>query len=76
LVPMTLIMGSVVVAASCLLAKIAADYFFLEAILKRLARTDLLKYIYLFEVYFILYVLLLPFIVFFGGKVIWKGRAY
>ena len=72
----TLIMGSVFVAASCLLAKIAVDYFFLEAILKRLERTDLLKYIYLFEVYFILYVLLLPFIVFFGGKVIWKGRAY
>jgi cellulose synthase/poly-beta-1,6-N-acetylglucosamine synthase-like glycosyltransferase len=72
----TLVMGSFFVAASCLLAKIAADYFFLEAILRRLERTDLLKYIYLFEAYFILYVLLLPFIVFFGGRVIWKGRAY
>jgi cellulose synthase/poly-beta-1,6-N-acetylglucosamine synthase-like glycosyltransferase len=72
----TLAMGSFLVAASCLLAKIAADYFFLEAILKRLERTDLLKYIYLFEAYFIVYVLLLPFIVFLGGRVIWKGRAY
>jgi 1,2-diacylglycerol 3-beta-glucosyltransferase len=72
----TLLAGSFFVVTTCLLAKIAADYFFLDAILKRLERTDLLKYIYFFEVYFILYVLLLPFVVFFGGKVIWKGRAY
>ena len=72
----TFAIGSFFVAASCLLAKIAADYFFLEAILRRLGRTDLLRYIYLFEVYLIAYVLILPFMVLFGGKVMWKGRAY
>jgi len=76
LVLSTFAFGSVFLAATGLMAKFAADYFFLHAVLKRLERTDLLKYFYWFELYFIAYVLLLPFIVFFGGKVLWKERKY
>jgi hypothetical protein len=35
-----------------------------------------LKYFGLFEIYYMLYVIILPFAVFFGGKVSWKGRKY
>jgi cellulose synthase/poly-beta-1,6-N-acetylglucosamine synthase-like glycosyltransferase len=72
----TMIFGSVFFAATCLMLKFAADYIFLHAVLKRLERTDLLKFFYWFELYFILYVFILPFVVFFGGKVIWKQRSY
>jgi len=37
---------------------------------------DLLKYFAAFQAYFFLYVLSLPFVVFFGGRVVWKGRTY
>jgi hypothetical protein len=73
---LTALLGSFFIAATALLLKSAADYFFLHTILTRLERTDLLKHFYWFELYFFCYVLLLPFMVFLGGKVIWKGRAY
>lgn len=76
LVLLTFLFGSFFIAATGLMVKFIADYFFLYAVLKRLERTDLLKYFYWFEIYFISYVLLLPFVAFFGGKVIWKGRTY
>ena len=56
--------------------KAAADYTFLRAVLRRLQRLELLRYFAAFEIYFITYVLLLPFVVFFGGRVVWKGRSY
>lgn len=56
--------------------KLASDYLFLHSILKRQQRLDLLKFFIPFELYFIAYVLVLPFLVFFGGPVVWKGRAY
>ncbi len=59
-----------------LLVKITADYIFLHGILGRLKKTDQLKYFYWFELYYTMYVLLLPFLVFLGGKVHWKGRKY
>lgn len=68
--------GGVVAAASALMAKFVVDYAFLYSVLQRLGRTDELKYFYWFEVYFILYVLALPFLVFFGGRVHWKGRTF
>ncbi len=59
-----------------LLVKMIADYIFLNRILSRLKKTDQLKYFYWFELYYAVYVLVLPFLVFFGGKVHWKGRHY
>jgi len=59
-----------------LLVKMIADYAFLYNVLSRLKRTSELKFFYWFELYFTLYVLALPFLVFFGGKVSWKGRHY
>jgi 1,2-diacylglycerol 3-beta-glucosyltransferase len=68
--------GGVVQAATAFMVKFIADYTFLYKILKRLDRTDELRWFYWFELYFIIYVLLLPFLVFFGGKVKWKGREF
>jgi len=59
-----------------LLVKMVADYIFLYRILSRLKRTHEIKYFYWFELYYTLYVLALPFLVFFGGSVQWKGRRY
>ncbi|MFH0989785.1 MAG: glycosyltransferase [bacterium] len=70
------IAGDILFAATALLIKCIADYSFLHLTLKRLKRIDLLTYFYWFEAYYIVYVILLPFIVFLGGKVKWKGRSY
>ena len=59
-----------------LLPKMIADYIFLYQILARLKKTDEIRFFYWFEIYYTLYVLALPFLVFFGGKVHWKGRRY
>jgi 1,2-diacylglycerol 3-beta-glucosyltransferase len=67
---------SVAVAGTMFLVKFIADYSYLYQILARLKRTDELKYFYWFELYYVLYVLILPFLVFFGGRVTWKGRRY
>lgn len=69
-------LGNPLFAMSSILFKMAGDYSFLRTLLKKLDRMDHLKYFLAFQVYFFLYVLLLPFIVFFGGKVVWKGRTY
>jgi 1,2-diacylglycerol 3-beta-glucosyltransferase len=68
--------GGVVQAATALMVKFVADYIYLYKILKQLDRTDELRWFYWFELYFIIYVILLPFLVFFGGKVKWKGREF
>jgi len=68
--------GGVVQAAVAFMIKFIADYIFLYKILERLDRTDELRWFYWFELYFIIYVLILPFLVFFGGKVKWKGREF
>jgi len=68
--------GSFFAASACLLAKWVADYCFLNIVTRRLSRETDLRFFYFFEIYYHVYVLFLPFIVFFGGKVIWKGRSY
>jgi 1,2-diacylglycerol 3-beta-glucosyltransferase len=68
--------GGVVQAAAALMVKFIADYVFLYQILHRLDRKEDLRWFYWFEIYFIIYVLLLPFLVYFGGKVKWKGREF
>jgi cellulose synthase/poly-beta-1,6-N-acetylglucosamine synthase-like glycosyltransferase len=59
-----------------LAVKLACDFAFLRSILRRQKRMDLLNFFLPFEVYFISYVLALPFLVFLGGPVVWKGRSY
>jgi cellulose synthase/poly-beta-1,6-N-acetylglucosamine synthase-like glycosyltransferase len=68
--------NGVVLAATAFMLKFIADYIFLYQILRRLNRTEELRWFYWFELYFIIYVLILPFLVFFGGKVKWKGREF
>jgi cellulose synthase/poly-beta-1,6-N-acetylglucosamine synthase-like glycosyltransferase len=72
----SLLVYSVAVAGTMFLVKFIADYSYLYQILARLKRTDELKYFFWFELYYVLYVLILPFLVFFGGRVSWKGRRY
>ena len=67
---------SVSVALTGLLVKLIGDYVFLYAVLNRLNKTSELRYFHAFQLYYLLYVLALPFIVLFGRKVTWKGRQY
>lgn len=71
-----LALGHVTAVLTSLLVKSVLDYAFLHTILSRVRRTDLLKDFYFFQLYYILYVVALPFVVFLGGKVVWKGRTY
>ncbi len=58
------------------LVKVLSDLIFLSFPLKKFKMLKELKYFIAFEIYFITYVLILPFIVFFDRRVIWKGRKY
>ncbi len=71
-----LLLGNFWLASLAWLIKMSGDYAFLHRVLRQLDKTQILKYFYSFQLYYSIYVLILPFIVFFGGKVIWKGRAY
>jgi 1,2-diacylglycerol 3-beta-glucosyltransferase len=68
--------GGVWEAFLALTIKFIADYFFLYKILDRFDRKDDLLWFPWFEIYFLFYVLIFPFLVFFGGKVKWKGREF
>lgn len=56
--------------------KIAIDFFVLLPVHQKLSLTKNLKYFPVYELYHILYVVLLPFFLLFNKKVIWKGRKY
>ena len=56
--------------------KILIDYFFLYPIFKRLNLKLKIKNFISFELYLIIYVLILPLLVIFNRKVKWKGREY
>jgi cellulose synthase/poly-beta-1,6-N-acetylglucosamine synthase-like glycosyltransferase len=56
--------------------KVALDFFLLYPVHVKLGITKNLKYFFHFEVYYLIYVILLPFIVLPNKKVIWKGREY
>jgi 1,2-diacylglycerol 3-beta-glucosyltransferase len=71
-----LYLGGVIESAAALSIKLIFDYIFLYNVLNRLGRKDDLRWFHWFELYFIPYVLLLPFLVLFGGKVKWKGREF
>jgi cellulose synthase/poly-beta-1,6-N-acetylglucosamine synthase-like glycosyltransferase len=70
------LMHSILFAIVPLLLKWAADAAVLAIPLVRFKRKRLFKYFLHFELYFILYTVLLPFIVLLGGKVVWKGRKF
>jgi cellulose synthase/poly-beta-1,6-N-acetylglucosamine synthase-like glycosyltransferase len=59
-----------------LLFKIAIDFFGLLPVHRRLGLQKNLKYFLVFEIYYIVYVLVLPFAVLFNKKVMWKDRVY
>jgi len=52
------------------------DLFVLYPIHQRLGIIKNLKYFLVYQIYYILYVFALPFIVFASRKVVWKGREY
>lgn len=56
--------------------KIVIDFFVLYPIHSRLGIQKNLKYFFTFELYYIIYVTALPFILFTNRKVVWKGREY
>lgn len=58
------------------LAKVLSDLLFLSFPLKKFKMLRELKYFISFEIYFTIYVLVLPFITFLDKKVIWKEREY
>lgn len=56
--------------------KLSMDYFFLKPVFNKLKLRMKFTHFLAFEFYFILYVLLLPFIVLPNRKVKWKGRTF
>jgi len=56
--------------------KIAFDYFFLFPVHEKMGIKLKFKNFILFELYFIIYVILLPIILLFSRKINWKGRTY
>lgn len=56
--------------------KTVFDYIFLNSVVTRLNRRSDLEHFPLFELYYSVYVVVLPFLVFLGGNVRWKGRTY
>lgn len=68
--------GSVFASLTGWFLKAIGDYLFLHSVLKKVNRIGELKYFPYFQLYYLVYVLALPFMVFFGRKVLWKGRSY
>lgn len=56
--------------------KIAIDFFVLLPVHRQLKITKNLKYFIQYQLYYLIYVIALPFIVLPNKKVIWKGREY
>ena len=56
--------------------KIATDFFVLLPAHQQLGLQKNLKYFLVFEIYYIIYVIILPFAVLFNKKVKWKDRLY
>ncbi len=56
--------------------KIAIDLFVLYPIHSRLGIKEKMKYFIQFEIYFLIYVIILPFAVLSSKKVVWKGKEY
>ncbi len=59
-----------------MLFKILTDYFFLWSVYKKLNLKIKLTHFIAFEIYFVLYVLVLPVLVVFSRNIKWKGRKF
>lgn len=59
-----------------LAVRMALDTWFLSYMLRKIGMLSKLVYLPLFEIYFHIYVTLLPFIATMTGKVTWKGRKF
>ncbi|MFA3783055.1 glycosyltransferase [Melioribacteraceae bacterium 4301-Me] len=57
-------------------SKVALDYFFVKTVFNKLGMKLKIVQFFAFEIYFIIYVLVLPFVVLPSRKVMWKGRVY
>lgn len=56
------------------IGKILGDAYLLAHPLKVLGQRRLFRYFFLFELYYLIYVTVLPFVVVLGGRVVWKDR--
>lgn len=56
--------------------KVLIDFQILYHISKKLSIQSSMKYFLTFELFYIVYVVILPFTILFNRKVIWKGREY
>ncbi len=61
---------------SSVLTKLILDFLLVFTVLIKVEQRRQLKYFLIFELYLLATVIVLPFAVFFGGEVIWKGRRY
>ncbi len=59
-----------------LLVKLVLDAFFVFPVLKFYGKIVHLKFIVYFEIYYLIYVAILPFSVYLGKAITWKGRKY
>jgi cellulose synthase/poly-beta-1,6-N-acetylglucosamine synthase-like glycosyltransferase len=56
--------------------KLAIDFFVLLPLHRKLGLQKNLKYFFVFEIYLMVYLIILPFAVLFNNKVKWKDRVY
>jgi cellulose synthase/poly-beta-1,6-N-acetylglucosamine synthase-like glycosyltransferase len=54
--------------------KLIIDFVYLFRLIKNVQRVSLLKHIFFFELYFIAYVFIIPFVALLAKKVVWKER--
>lgn len=60
---------------SCAAVKILSDIIFLEKIATRFEKWSYFRYLPVFELYYTLYVVFIPFLASFSRKVVWKERS-
>lgn len=63
-------------ALSLIFLKVLLDFLLLYPVLKSLGIQKKIKYLPVFELYFLIYVIALPVSLAFSKKVVWKGREY
>lgn len=56
--------------------KLAIDFFVLYPVLKVLGLSSNLKYFFVFQLYYIIYTLVLPIVLLISRKVVWKNRKF
>lgn len=62
------------IALLCVGGKFLGDAFLLDAPLSRLKKRSLFKYFFFYELYYLIYVTIIPFVAFLSREILWKGR--